>query len=609
MPDIIQVLPDNVANQIAAGEVIQRPASVIKELVENAIDAGCTAVKVIIADSGKTLVQVIDNGKGMSETDARMSFERHATSKIRSADDLFKIRTMGFRGEALASIAAIAYVELKTRQQGAELGTYIEIVGAKVVKQDSTICPVGCNFSIKNLFFNVPARRKFLKADATEFKHIVTEFQRVALAYPTVEMLLMHNDTEIYNLPSSNYHKRIVGVFGKTINQSLLPIEVQTQLVKIFGYVGKPEYSRKTYGEQYLFVNQRFIRHPQFHKAVTMAYEKILPPDAVPTYFLYFDINPEFIDVNIHPTKTEINFEDSKTVFQILYSSVKEALGKFNMVPSLDFNMEGKIDIPTFSRNTQAEKPTVIVDEKYNPFTEEKPRNTERKQAEILERQNMQNWGKLYDVFEKKNSDEPETQTFTQMEPATVSADKYFQWKNKFILTSVKSGLMLVDQRRAMERIHFDMYFNAMLQHAPISQTALFPKILELNIPDSQIFAELLPSLSEIGFGIEQKAVNQFAINRIPSLFVNDEINPLLIQFLQFYKQNDDGSQDMKMAYKERVALALSKSSNFVPNKPLNQFEMSQLIDTLFACPNHSYTPDGKPIIKIINTEEIEKMF
>ena len=375
MGDIIQLLPDSVANQIAAGEVIQRPASVIKELVENSIDAQSTQIDVIVKDAGKTLLQIIDNGLGMSETDARLSFERHATSKIRSANDLFSIRSMGFRGEALASIAAIAHVNLKTRQEADELGTEIVINGSVVEKQEIVSCPKGTNFSIKNLFFNVPARRKFLKSDGTEFKHIASEFQRVALANPEITFSLRHNGELLYKLNSGNMKQRIVAIFGKSLNNSLTPISVETSLATITGFVGKPTAARKTPGDQFFFVNQRFMRSAYFQKAITIAYDKLLTPGMWPLYFIYFEINPERIDINIHPTKTEIKFEDGVAIFQVLRAAVREALGKFNIMPSIDFNQDGAIDIPVLTNDTQVNTPTIDVDPTYNPFDSDQKKN------------------------------------------------------------------------------------------------------------------------------------------------------------------------------------------------------------------------------------------
>ncbi len=403
MSDIINLLPDSVANQIAAGEVIQRPASVVKELVENSVDAGSTSIIVNIREAGKNLIQISDNGSGMSETDARMAFERHATSKIKNANDLFAIRTMGFRGEALASIAAIANVELKTKKKDNDLGVAINISGSEVISQEPVSCSDGSNFLIKNLFFNVPARRKFLKKNSTELKHIITEFQRIALVHPEIAMTLQHNDAEIYNLPISNHHERIVNIFGKGIKQNLISIETETTVISIKGFIGKPEFARKTSGEQYFFINDRYMKHPYFYKAVLLAYENILPPDTVPSFFLYFDADPSTIDINIHPTKTEIKFEDERAIWQIVQASVKQSLGKFNIVPSIDFDQESILDIDYSTKNKEIRQPSIEINHSYNPFEEEqKPRpNSSSGYSRKEEKSKSMNWESLYSGFEK----------------------------------------------------------------------------------------------------------------------------------------------------------------------------------------------------------------
>ena len=449
MPDIIQLLPDSVANQIAAGEVIQRPASVVKELVENAIDAGATQIKVNIKDAGRTLIQIIDNGCGMSDTDARMSFERHATSKIKSANDIFAIRTMGFRGEALASIAAIAEVELRTKEHDQDLGTFIHISGSNIISQEPVSCDSGTNFQIKNLFFNVPARRKFLKSNPAELKHIINEIQRIALANAEISISLHHNGSAIYELTGANKRVRIVSIFGKNINQNLIPIDTETSLVKITGFIGQPKHARKTFGEQFFFVNHRYMKHPFFHRAIMQAYEKILPPEAIPSYFIYFELNPADIDVNIHPTKTEIKFENESAIWQILQASVREALGKFNIVPSIDFDQAGSVDIPMPLRDyADIRTPEIKVNPDYNPFNQaSSTRNypgTEKSYTPTpTQRGNLSSWQSLYkglepDFSEKKEEPEADPVQFKMEEQQTLKSS--VQFKNKYILTPVKSA-------------------------------------------------------------------------------------------------------------------------------------------------------------------------
>src|SRR4030043_252369 len=409
MPDLIKLLPDSVANQIAAGEVIQRPASVVKELMENAVDAGSGKINVIIKDSGKTLIQVIDDGSGMSETDARMSFERHRKPKSSSASDLFAIHTKGFRGEGLASVAAVSMVELKTRKKGTETGTLVVINGSRVEAQEPCSCPEGSSFSVKNLFYNIPARRKFLKSDMTEFRHIINEFQKVVIAHPEIRFTLNHNETEIYNLAPGNFRQRITGVFGKQINQDLITLETDTNLISIRGFIGKPESARRTYGEQFFFVNRRFMKHPYFHKAVAEAYQNILPPEAIPTYFIFMETDPASIDINIHPTKTEIKFEDERSIWQILMASVREALGRFNILPSLDFENETLIEIPVSKSMDQIPEPPVIsINPGYNPFDTDASFSHKSGLIERFERENTANWEKLYSALEKgENIPEP----------------------------------------------------------------------------------------------------------------------------------------------------------------------------------------------------------
>jgi DNA mismatch repair protein MutL len=602
MPDVIKLLPDSVANQIAAGEVIQRPASVVKELVENSVDAGGKYIMVIIKDSGKTLIQVIDDGSGMSETDARLSFERHATSKITTAQDLFAITTKGFRGEALASIAAVAMVELKTRRQESETGTMVVISGSKVEVQEPCSCPVGSSFSIKNLFFNIPARRKFLKSDNTEIRHIVNEFQKIVLAHPDIRFSLHHNDSEIYNLMPGNLRQRIVGVFGKQINQDLITLETETSLISIKGFVGKPENARRTYGEQFFFVNNRYMKHPYFHKAVVEAYQNILPVEAIPSYFIFMEADPASIDINIHPTKTEIKFEDERSIWQILMASVREALGRFNIVPSLDFENEALVDIPVMMKatGTLPDQPRIEVNTQFNPFDGEE-RTPERSGfVERFERENAANWEKLYTALEKENEN-PE-----QFEKIKESQRKFFQIKNKYFVCPVKSGLMLIDQKRAHERILYERFLDSLANDRAISQVELYPVTAELNPADYYILKEIETELRTLGFSFKYSGKNKITINgRPPDSSSTDPLEILEI-LLQDYKNTQ---AEPSISAKEKVAAGMACASAIPYGKVLSQGEMEDLFDTLFACKSPNYSPKGKPVISIISLEDIDKRF
>ena len=535
MSDVIRLLPDSVANQIAAGEVIQRPASVIKELVENAIDAGAKHVDVLVTDAGKTSIQVIDDGKGMSETDARLAFERHATSKIREASDLFALRTLGFRGEALASIAAVAQVELRTCMEGEELGTALCIAGSKVESQETVACPQGSNFQVKNLFFNIPARRKFLKSNQTELSNILTEFERIALVNPEVSFTLHHNGTEMLNLPAIQLKQRIMGVFGKKINQELLSVEVDTTMVRISGFVGCPETSRKKGARQYFFVNGRYMRHPYFHKAVMDAYEQLVPVGEQVSYFLYFEVDPANIDVNIHPTKTEIKFENEQAIWQILSAAIKESLGKFNAVPSIDFDTEGMPDIPAFEHSPYSgiQMPKTSYNPEYNPF------NTTPSSPSSYSRQETRGWDKLYEGLEQHSSapsaftypddgdyfveqpvNEPEEATLYGPEEesaASEASSQHYQYKGRFILTSVKSGLMVIDQQRAHVRILYDRYLSQIASRQGVSQGMLFPDIIQFPPSEIPVLQDIMDDLSYLGFELTDLGGGSYAVNGVPA--------------------------------------------------------------------------------------------
>ncbi|MBL7972013.1 MAG: DNA mismatch repair endonuclease MutL [Prolixibacteraceae bacterium] len=614
MADIIQLLPDSVANQIAAGEVIQRPASVVKELVENAIDAGATQIKVNIKDAGRTLIQIIDNGCGMSDTDARMAFERHATSKIRTANDIFAIHTMGFRGEALASIAAIAEVELRTREHDQDLGTFIHISGSNIITQEPVSCDAGTNFQIKNLFFNVPARRKFLKSNPAELKHIINEIQRIALANPDISISLHHNGSVIYELNGANKRVRIVSIFGKNINQNLIPIDTETSLVKLTGFIGQPKHARKTFGEQFFFVNKRYMKHPFFHKAIMQAFEKILPPDTIPSYFIYFDLNPADIDVNIHPTKTEIKFENESAIWQILQASVREALGKFNIVPSIDFDQAGSVDIPMplhdFNKVTI---PEIKVNPSYNPFETQAPQKSYSGSKTSFSPRTEQrsaptNWQTLYKGLESDLTSAPEPQEdepvqFKIEEQQTVKNS--VQFKNKYILTPVKSGLMVIDQKRAHERILYERLMQVLENNEVASQQQLFPETFELNASDATLLTSILPDLRALGFDIRDFGKNSFIINGTPGVLNTSSPIEIIEGLLEEYKNSPVNLQEKA---RETVAVSLAQASAIPYGQTLKPGEINELIDNLFACQTPNFSPKGKKVLSIMPLEDFEKL-
>jgi len=614
MSDIIHLLPDSVANQIAAGEVIQRPASVLKELVENSIDAGATFIQIVIKDAGRTLIQVIDNGKGMSDTDARMAFERHATSKIKNADDLFSIRTMGFRGEALASIAAVAQVELRTRRSEDELGVLVEIAGTRVFKQEAVQCDPGTSFQVKNLFFNVPARRRFLKSDNVEKSHIFTEFYRIALVNSNVAFSLFDGDEEIFQLPASNNKVRIENIFGKNAKkrwqQQLLTIETSTNLVTIYGYVGKPEYAQKS-GSQYFFVNGRYMRHPYFHKAVLLAYNQMIQTSESPNYFIYFEVDPQTIDINIHPTKTEIKFENEQAIWSILSATIKEALGKFNVVPSIDFDQEGAVDMPTGMSVENVRPPQTNFNPNYNPF------GTTNYKRPVLD------WEELYGDFEKKevpiesspswqpNFDSPvmASVSSTGQQQTIENVDSHadnFQYKNRYIFTCIKSGLLMIDQHRAHTRILFDLYLSQMENSRGISQQVLFPEILELSNEDALFFEQIMPDLHLLGFEFEALKDSSYSVKGVSSHVGTSSVIDLLLEMIEKAKTT---AYDASISLHESISLSLAESSSVKSGQRLTNEEMSDLIDRLFACANHNFTPDGKKIMSIFTQDELEKRF
>ena len=619
MSDVIHLLPDSVANQIAAGEVIQRPASVIKELVENSIDAGARQIEILVMDAGKTSIQVIDDGKGMSETDARLAFERHATSKIREASDLFALTTMGFRGEALASIAAVAQVELRTRRKEDELGTCIAISGSKVESQEAVACAHGSNFSVKNLFFNVPARRKFLKSNQTELSNILTEIDRIVLVHPDISFVVSHNGNELYRLPATSLRMRLMNVFGKKLNEQLLAVEVDTTLVKVSGYVAKPESSRKKGTHQYFFVNGRYMRHPYFHKAVMEPYERLIPVGEQVSYFIYMEVDPANIDVNIHPTKTEIKFENEQAIWQILAAAVKEALGKFNEVPSIDFDTEGMPDIPSFEGVAQLEPPKVNYNPDYNPFkTSSSERNYFRPSID---------WEYAYKGLEKEsglyresrigqealNMDRTEAEELFPISPSekdhrdmAFASGAHYQFKGQYILASVKSGLMIVNQHRAHVRILYDRYMAQIEGQKGVSQGLLFPEILQLTQAESVMLESLQDDMAAVGFELTNIGGGSYSINGIPAGTEGLHAADLVRRMLDAARGK---GSDVKSEVRSIMALSLAKSAAMVAGQVLNADEMNEMVTSLFTCSVPNYTPDGKKVIHIIPLEEIERNF
>ena len=621
--DLIHLLPDSVANQIAAGEVIQRPASVVKELVENSVDAGATIIQVRLTDAGRTNIQVIDNGKGMSETDARMSFERHATSKIRESADLFSLCTFGFRGEALPSIAAVAQVELRTRRAEDELGTVVHIAGSKLESQEVDMCPVGTNFQVKNLFFNVPARRKFLKSNQTELNNVITELERIALVNPEIAFSLYHNEVELMNVPQATMRQRIQHLFGKKLGQELLTVEVDTTLVKVTGCVGVPESARKKGAHCFFFVNGRYMRHPYFHKAVMEAYAHLIPQTEQVPYFLYFTVDPSRIDVNIHPTKTEIKFEDEQAIWQILMASVREVLGRSNMAPTIDFDVADCPDIPVFaSGNGLPNPPELTVDTNYNPFRQSG--GNEYKRSALR-------WDELYkgvegstvgrevrfdalatedmpwDIVSAVNSGPSQAeQLFFEEDDSTVVDSDCYQYKGRYIVTSAKSGLMLIDQHRAHVRILFDRYLKQLSEQAAASQGMLFPEMMELSVAQASVMEALLDDFLHLGFDISNMGGGSFAIQGIPEGIAG--LNPTRLVADMLASAMEKGSVAKEEVHRG-MALTMARSSALVVGEVLSLAEMSALVNELFATEVPGYTPDGKKTFVALEDSNIDEMF
>jgi DNA mismatch repair protein MutL len=619
MADIIQLLPDAIANQIAAGEVIQRPASVVKELLENAVDAGSTKIQLIIKDAGKSLVQVIDNGCGMSDTDARMSFERHATSKIRSATDLFAIRTMGFRGEAMASIAAVAQVEMKTRQQPKEMGLRLQVEGSKVIKQEPCQTTPGTSIAVKNLFFNIPARRNFLKSNPVELKHILDEFQRVALSNPDIHFIVHRDKEELYHLTPANLRQRIVGILGTTSNKKLIPVEEETDIVRIKGYVGKPEFAKKSRGNQYFFVNNRFIKNGYLHHAVMSAYEELISKEQYPLYMIFIEIDPAKIDINVHPTKQEINFDDQRLVYNYLKVAVRHALGQHNAMPSLDFEQESTFNLPVIKPQ---ESPTFRTSAASGPASSGTSSSGGANFPSLSQREksNLQNWEKLYENLRSPEEEETNAPTSLTLEsswsvegasseesqPTQKTQKEPYQIHRTYILNQIKSGFILIDQQAAHERILYEQYLEILQDQSGTTQQQLFTKTIELDAPDTEILLGILEEVNLLGFDIQHFGQQTFVINGIPGELVGkkDELK-VVTQLIEQYKFG----LELNLNIKENIARSMARSAAIKRGQSLDKEEMKTLIDKLFACAIPYKSPTGRNVFHTFELEEVAKLF
>lgn len=621
MSDIIQLLPDSVANQIAAGEVVQRPASAVKELLENAIDAGANKIQLIIKDAGKALIQVIDNGCGMSVTDARMCFERHATSKVRKAEDLFAIRTMGFRGEAMASIAAIAQVEMKTRRHEDEVGTLIEIEGAEFIKQEPVATSEGSSICVKNLFFNTPARRNFLKSNPAEMRHIIDEFQRVAMANPAIAFTLHHDGAEIYRLPASPLKQRVVHLFGNNYNERLIPVEEETTIINLKGFIGKPEFAKKTRGEQFFFVNNRFIKDAYLNHAVNRAYEELLPDDNFPLYVLFIEIDPAKIDVNVHPTKTEIKYLDEKSIYAILHSAVKRSLGRFNISPTIDFDQEtGFSSMITHKSPEEIVPPSISFNPDFNPFAEEKPASN-RVEAYASFSKNYsagsggmspstRNWGSLYEIAKHHEPEQSSLELHgNDKEDHFAPVQKQLmQLHNRYIISQIKSGLMLIDQQAAHERILYERFSLHLEDRKGASQQSLFPQTVTLSPNDYELAKSLLEDIKSLGFEVREFGKNTLVIEGIPVDLGSNNINETQL-FEYLIEGFKNSQQELRLDRRDALARSMARNSAIKNGTVLGQAEMNTLIEQLFACKSPNFSISGKPVIQTIGLTELDKKF
>ncbi|MDY2588136.1 DNA mismatch repair endonuclease MutL [Winogradskyella aquimaris] len=617
MTDIIQLLPDHVANQIAAGEVVQRPASVVKELLENAIDAGADEIKLVIKDAGKTLVQVIDNGKGMSVTDARLSFERHATSKIKTAEDLFQLNTKGFRGEALASIAAIAHVDLKTKRPVDELGTAIEIEGSTVKSQDIAVTPTGTSVAVKNLFFNIPARRNFLKSDTVELRHITDEFHRVALAHPNIAFAFYHNGSELFNLPKENYRQRVVHIFGNKTNEKLVPVEEETEVLKISGFVGKPEYSKKTRSEQFFFVNQRFIKSPYLNHAISAAFEGLLKDGYHPSYFLNLSVDPKTIDINIHPTKTEIKFDDEHTLYAILRSAVKHSLGQFNIAPVLDFEQQSDFNTPYSYKNKAGKTPTIEVDQSFNPFADDSGSSKSVDSRTNYKSPPTANWESLYVGLESKSNNgqrdevdfnfEQDHNTETIFSDTSVETSKTtFQLQQKYIVSTLKSGMLIIDQNRAHQRVLYENFLKHMTIKEATSQQLLFPLELGFTPNELKIIMDLREDLEHTGFVFSNVTKETLTVTGVPVGVPESEVSIILEQLISDVEHD---VPDANFSAADLLAKSMAKSLAIKNGQTLKNTEQEHLVNSLFACKEPNVSPTNRPTFITMSTDDIEKKF
>ena len=598
MSDIIQLLPDHVANQIAAGEVVQRPASVVKELLENSIDAAATSIQLILRDAGKTLIQVIDNGKGMSTTDARLSFERHATSKIKVAEDLFNLHTKGFRGETMASIAAIAHVEMKTKQVSQELGTHIKIQGSKVSYQEVTATPTGTNIAVKNLFYNIPARRNFLKSDTIETRHIIDEFQRVSLSHPEISFSLYHNDNEIYNLKNNNLRKRIVAVFGVKMNEKLVPVLEATEMISMEGFVAKPNFSKKKRGEQFFFVNNRFVKSPYLNHAVVAAFDGLLEQGSHPSYFLYLTVPTKSIDINIHPTKTEIKFDDEKAIYAILRATIKHSLGQYNIAPVLDFNRDAALDTP-YSFTKQEPKPSspkISVDPSFNPFENDTTNN-----ASLHQKKDVANWESLY-----VSTDEIEHQESLFHQESEHLANKTIQIQKKYLLSSIKSGVVLIHQSLAHQRVLYEELLESNTSKEVHSQQLLFPITITFSSAEIEMIYTLKSELENVGFYFDEFTKESVTIKGTPVSISESKITSVLEELLENINLD---IPDINFNPFDIMAKSFARSISIKTGDFLLQKEQESLVNSLFSCKEPSISPDGKATFKTLTLEEIDQLF
>ena len=620
MADIIQLLPDHVANQIAAGEVVQRPASVVKELLENAIDAQATSIKLLIKEAGKTLVQVIDNGSGMSATDARLSFERHATSKIRSADDLFQLHTKGFRGEALASIAAIAHVELKTKQEDDEVGTNLIIEGSEIVSQEIVVTPKGTSIAVKNLFFNIPARRNFLKSNQVELRHIIDEFHRVTLAHPGIHFMMYHNGNELFNLPESNYRQRIVNIFGNKTNEKLVPVNEDTEVLKISGFVGKPEYAKKTRGEQFFFVNDRFIKNAYLNHAINSAFDGLLKDGTHASYFLNLTVDPQTIDINIHPTKTEIKFDDEHTLYAILRASVKHSLGQFNIAPVLDFDRDAQLDTPYNYKDKGVSTPQIEVDRDFNPFQEQNNFKEQRssKQTTAFKKQTPSSWDSLYVGLESKGTQSQQEFTSVQFETEEKTASIFnddkavenskstYQLHNKYIVSTIKSGMLVLDQHRSHQRVLYEDFLQHITVKESVSQQLLFPIELHFSTQEIDIINQVKEDLEHTGFVFSNVTKESVEISGVPVSVPASEVSVVLEQLIS---DIENEVPDSHFSSADLLAKSMAKSLAVKTGQTLTVPEQEHLVNSLFGCKEPNMSPFNKTTFITLSVDELDKKF